>query len=382
LTASQSSVDDQGVLLRTQLTPSGQTIGFAELATPQSLNALNYSMVQALTRQLMAWQDDPQLALVVLTGAGEKAFCAGGDIRTLYYLLTEERQKLGQAAIVAKAKEYFAAEYRLDYLIHRYPRPVLCWGHGIVMGGGLGLMVGASQRVVTETSRLAMPEISIGLVPDVGASWFLNRLPKPWGLFLGLTGATVNASDALLLGLADRFISQHKQPAVFAALVEQRWSQNIEENQQKLFNLLKAFAQQEKSDDQPDSLVLKHQQQVQQLLDYSSLVEIVNAITAIQCDSWLATAATNLAKGCPVTAWLVYQQLTKARYLSLADCFRLELGLVMQCCCYHPDLVEGIRALLIDKDKQPKWRYASVQQVPAEYLAGHWSSSDSGFQQI
>src|SRR5690606_4707416 len=141
------------------------------------------------------------IALVVLRGAGDKAFCAGGDLHAMYQGMLENRS--GDAWQDPHAREFFEVEYRLDYQIHTYRKPILCWGSGIVMGGGVGLMMGASHRVVTDTTRWAMPEINIGLFPDVGGTWMLARLPGGIGRFIALTAAQLGASDCLALGLAD-----------------------------------------------------------------------------------------------------------------------------------------------------------------------------------
>src|SRR6218665_970439 len=187
------------VLLRTLPTANGHQFGHATLNAPASLNALTLPMVDALHTQLQAWAADPQVAGVVLDGSGDKAFCAGGDVVGLYHAM----RAAGPGRVPADAAAFFEREYRLDHPIHTHPQPPPWWGHGIVMGGGIGLMAGASHRVVTPRSRLAMPEITLGLYPDVGGSWFLPRLPGRTGLFLALTGAPLNAADALWAGLAD-----------------------------------------------------------------------------------------------------------------------------------------------------------------------------------
>ncbi|WP_334167975.1 enoyl-CoA hydratase/isomerase family protein, partial [Achromobacter mucicolens] len=189
------------VLFEERSAANGMRFGIATLNAPQTLNGLSLEMVDLLADRLDAWARDPGVALVVLQGAGDKAFCAGGDLHGLYRSMTENTGKPSWSNTYART--FFEREYRLDYRIHTYPKPVLCWGHGIVMGGGIGLMMGASHRVVSETSRLAMPEVSIGLFPDVGGSWLLNRMPGRSGVFLALTGAQLNTSDAFFAGLAD-----------------------------------------------------------------------------------------------------------------------------------------------------------------------------------
>lgn len=181
----------------------GARIGIATLNAPQTLNALSLPMIEVLDEQLTIWANDPDIVCVLLRGTGPKAFCAGGEVRSL-----AEACRHHPGEVPPLAAHFFAAEYRLDYRLHTYPKPLLCWGHGHVLGGGMGLLQGSSVRIVTPSSRLAMPEISIGLYPDVGASWFLARLPGKLGLFLGLTGAPINARDALDLGLADRLLGK------------------------------------------------------------------------------------------------------------------------------------------------------------------------------
>src|SRR5690606_15192614 len=189
-------------------------IGIATLNVPRALNALSLEMIDLLKMQLDDWQQDARIAAVWLDAEGDKAFCAGGDVVRLYQSMVDT--PTGERNHYAEA--FFGREYQLDYLLHTYGKPVICWGHGIVMGGGLGLMSGCSHRVVTEKSRIAMPEITIGLHPDVGGSWFLSRMPGRTGLFLGLTGANINAADALYIGLADRAIGSGLKAQVFDAL--------------------------------------------------------------------------------------------------------------------------------------------------------------------
>src|SRR5450830_902534 len=206
-------------------THNGRRIGVATLASEKTLNALSLDMVHLLTPQLRAWAADPAIAMVLLQAQGDKAFCAGGDLQQLYRTMREHHASPARDDIRGNryAAEFFEHEYRLDYEIHTYPKPILCWGHGIVMGGGIGLMAGCSHRVVTERSRLAMPEITIGLYPDVGGSWFLSRVPGKLGAFLALTGALMNAEDAKFTKLADYRIAQADKQKVIATLLQQAW---------------------------------------------------------------------------------------------------------------------------------------------------------------
>ena len=234
------------------------------------------------------------------------------------------------------------------------------------MGGGLGLMAGASHRVVTETTRIAMPEITIGLFPDVGGSWFLGRMPGRSGLFLGLTGAPMNAADALFAGLGDYFLQQDAREPVLDALAQASWRADPQANRQQLDRLLRSFAA--PASLLPVSEVRANFDAIASLTQAPTLQEVVAAIAAYAGDSaWLQKAAHSLAKGAPSSAALVWAMRERTRHLSLAQVFQLELIVAVQCCA-HPDFAEGVRALLIDKDGAPQWQPASLGELGERYL--------------
>ncbi|QEI05876.1 enoyl-CoA hydratase/isomerase family protein [Pigmentiphaga aceris] len=353
----------QVVLFEELATRHGKRIGVATLNAEKTLNSLSLDMAKLLDERLGAWAKDPEIALVVLQGAGEKAFCAGGDLQLLYRAILEQRAKGGEAAREPRgnafAEEFFELEYRLDYELHTYPKPYLCWGHGIVMGGGMGLMAGASHRVVTEVSRLAMPEVTIGLFPDVGASWLLNRTPGKSGLFLGLTGAQLKAADAVFVGFADHVVAQADKQKVYAALQDLDWTGEREHDDKLLTDVLRANAH----EPLPAGPLRENFDLINDLCGRGSLPEIVDAILGLQTeDPWLQRAQQTLAAGAPGSARIAYDLLRRARLLSLADVFRLEHGVALQCAA-RGDFGEGIRALIVDKDRQPKWTHASVHEA-------------------
>ena len=179
---------------------TGGRLGVATLNSEKTLNSLSLGMIDLLNPKLDAWEADPAIDAVILRGAGGRAFCAGGDIQALYASMTED-------STLALADRFFAQEYRLDYRLHRYPKPVVCLGTGIVMGGGLGLFIASSVRIVAPRSRIAMPELTIGLFPDAGASWLLKRLPWHLAAFLAMTGAQISGADALHIGLATHAVN-------------------------------------------------------------------------------------------------------------------------------------------------------------------------------
>lgn len=344
----------------------GYRIGIASLDAEKSLNALSLPMIEALDERLAAWAEDPTIACVLLRGNGAKAFCAGGDV---VQLVNQCREHPGE--IPPLARRFFADEYRLDHRIHTYPKPFICWAHGHVLGGGMGLMQGAGIRIVTPSSRLGMPEINIGLYPDVGGSWFLARLPGRLGLFLGLTAASINARDALDLNLADRFLRDDQQDALLEGLVQLNWR---EQPAAQLHSLLRALENEARSE-LPAAQWLSRRERIDELLDVADLPAAVHAISALQADddALLARAAKTLAHGCPLTAHLVWEQIRRARHLSLAEVFRMEYAMSLNC-CRHPEFPEGVRARLIDKDQTPKWHWPDVAAIPDVVLEAHFAS--------
>jgi enoyl-CoA hydratase/carnithine racemase len=358
----ESVMDQPSVLLETIDAGHGYRIAIATLNAPKSLNSLTADMVDRLLPQLRAWRDDSRIACVLLRGSGDRAFCAGGDVVQL---------RDSSLARDGRAEQFFEQEYRLDYLIHTYTKPIIVWGHGVVMGGGLGLLAGASHRVVTAQTRLAMPEVTIGLYPDVGGTWFLNRMPGRSGLFLALTGASINASDTLFLGLADRFLDHAQWDELVAALTSLDWG-DASGHGARINRVLRDL--EARAGERPAQVVREHYDTIQQLTDADSLQEIVATITAYNGgDEWLAKAAQTLAGGCPATIGIIHEQLLRGRHLSLKEAFQLEL--VLSCNCMRfPSFAEGVRALLVDKDRRPIFAPATLAEVTPELIAAHFTS--------
>ncbi len=365
--------DDAGmqqvVLFREVAAANGRRIGFAQLNAEKSLNALSLDMIRLLDPQLRRWADDPAIACVVLHGAGEKALCAGGDVRSLRKAIVEYQGAPPNPGALA----FFSEEYRLDHRIHTYPKPVLVWGGGIVMGGGLGLLAGASHRVVTETSRIAMPEIGIGLFPDVGGSWFLRRMPGAMGLFVALTGVPLNAHDALEAGLANHFLRAADRDSLFEELLTLDWQDSSAGNRLLLSRLLNGHSG-KAAELLPESNLRKQAAAIESLCVGNSLAGVVQRIaTYAGEDAWIRRGAATLAAGSPTTMALVWELRRRAATLSLAEVFRLELIVALQCCA-HPDFAEGVRALLIDKDNKPQWQPATLDAVTPAWIDAHFAA--------
>lgn len=326
-------------------------VGLVTLDRPRSLNALNLAMVRALRQRLSAWAHDAGIQAVVLCGAGPRAFCAGGDVVAVVHDV--------QAGGTLR-HEFFREEYALDLSLHRYPKPLVVLMHGIVMGGGMGLAQGAGLRLVTATTRLAMPETRIGLVPDVGASFFLNRLSPPLALYLALTGESVSAADALLLGLADAWSAVEEGDALPAALAGLRgagdpWA--------ALHRVL--VRQQAPRDIGPAQLpehwaaIFEHFDPRRPVLD---TVQALEARATGPHAQWCQHTAAQLRERSPRMLEATRLALLRGRGLDRAACFDMEFDLVQRA-IDSGDFIAGVRAHLIDKTGRPRWNPPTLEDL-------------------
>lgn len=355
-----------------QPTASGKKIAVACLDAEKSLNSLTLEMIDALWAQFRRWASDPTVAMVVLEGAGDRAFCAGADLTRLHATCIAHRASEARDNIAANAYalDFFSREYRLDYFIHHYPKPILCWGQGVVMGGGMGLMAGCSHRVVTDQLRLAMPEINIGLFPDVGGSWFLSRVPRQAGVFLAFTAAQLGAGDAIFAGLADFFIPHARKAEVMTALAAAPWRVEDDTNRRVLGEVLATKAEVVPT----DGPLRTNLESIALACAGDSACEIRDRILALAArGEWFERAAATLRAGSPTTAALSLALQRRLRTASLADVFRAELVAALTCAA-RPDLAEGIRALLIDKDRTPRWAPATLETVTSAWIDGFFES--------
>lgn len=318
---------------------SGRCLAVATLDAEETLNALSLSMAQALDSQLAKWSGREDVACVLLRGAGERAFCAGGDIQDLYRAMVKNH---AAGRVVDDTPErFFEAEYRLDYRIHTFPKPVVAFGCGFVMGGGLGLYSASRVRLVTPTTRIAMPEVTIGLFPDAGATWILRGLPAHLALFLGATGTRMDAADALYVGLGTHFAQTSCDAA--GALVAADGDPN------RAFGAVPTL--------KPGGL------QAAEPVIREAVPEVpadaAAASAALESLSgagdWFERGLGTLRRGCSTTIGIICEQLRRAPALDLADCFRMEMVVASRCARFA-DFAEGVRALIVDKDGMPRWR--------------------------
>ncbi|MCB1691916.1 MAG: enoyl-CoA hydratase/isomerase family protein [Pseudomonadales bacterium] len=358
------------VLFETRDTRSGHRVGVATLNSEKTLNSLSLPMIDLLTAKLHAWREDESVVAILIQGAGERAFSAGGDIQDLYKSM---REHPGGPNPYADA--FFEREYRLDFLLHTYPKPVIAWATGFVMGGGLGVMAACSHRIGTEQSRIAMPEITIGLFPDAGATWFLARMPAHLSHFIAWTGCQLTARDGQRVGLIDHVVRAGDKQALFDALINANWTLDAAMNGELIDEAAHRMAA--SAEALPPEALAGHENTILALVTESlrhkrpatRFGELVSGVEPE--DDWLSRAFATFRAGCPVTAHVVHEQITRAQGLSLGKTFELELAIAIQC-SRHPDFVEGIRARLIDRDNTPAWRHASLAEVPEDYVNEHF----------
>lgn len=316
-------------------------IGHLTLNRPAGLNALTLDMVRSLQRHLDQWAEDPQVHAVVLRGEGPKGFCAGGDIRSLH-----DSFKAGTRLHT----DFFVEEYALDLCIHHYRKPVMVLMDGFTLGGGMGLAQGADLRVVTERSRLGMPEVAIGYFPDVGGSYFLSRIPGELGTYLGVSGTQIQAADALYCGLADWYLESDKLAALDAGLDRLAFGDHPLKDLQGLLAKLGTQV----LDDAPLAKLRPVIDHFFALPDLRSVIEQLRAVSIGDSHQWALTTADQLESRSPLAMAVTLEMLRRGRHLSLEACFAMELHLDRQWFEYG-DIIEGVRALIIDKDKQPRW---------------------------
>lgn len=370
--------------------------GLITLNRPKALNALSLQMVRDLLSTLRAWRDDPEVRVVAIRGTNKVGrpgtpdslfggFCAGGDIRFFH-----------QAALAGDdaLEEFFTEEYTLNHLIQTYPKPYIAFMDGVVMGGGMGLCQGlalgapggkdegagraspsaraqgARVRIVTERTKMAMPETNIGLFPDVGGGYFLSRCPGHVGEYLALTGEVIGADEAINYGLADVKLEAARLPALWAELGAKAFGSTAEVDRWIATELVADSARTVCATGQIDA--------------YFSLLRVKHIVDALEAsqDPWALKTAATLRKRSPLMLHVVLEQIRRARGMTLADDLRMERDMVYQCFHLRPgtesETVEGIRALAVDKDYKPQWKPARIEDVKPgmadAFFASPWTA--------
>jgi enoyl-CoA hydratase/carnithine racemase len=335
----------------------GAGVGRITLNRPKALNALTLGMVRELTAVLLAWRDDPSVKAVAIRGEGRQgpfgAFCAGGDIRFFH-----------QAALAGdpRLEDFFTEEYALDHLVHGFGKPFMAFMDGVVMGGGMGIAQGSTLRIATERTKMAMPETNIGLFPDVGGGYFLGRCPGRIGEYLALTGHVIGGADALAAGLADAVVDSAQLPALWADLAA---------------GTVPTRAALQQAGTQPESALMRDLAAIDHFFALPTVQAIVSALEA-DASPWAADTAAALRKRSPLMLHVVLEQVRRGRGLGLAGDLRMERDMVRNCFHLRPggagETVEGIRALAVDKDHQPRWNPARIEDVTPEMVGAFFES--------
>ncbi|HTD73237.1 MAG TPA: enoyl-CoA hydratase/isomerase family protein [Steroidobacteraceae bacterium] len=324
-------------------------VAFITLNRPAALNALSLDMILQLRELLGRSAADPEIYAVLISGAGEKAFCAGGDIRALYQSFRSSG---------SLHREFFATEYPLDYLLYSYPKPYLVLMDGITLGGGMGIAQGSSVRIVGERTRMGMPEVGIGFFPDVGGSYFLSRMPGKLGVYLALTGLQIGAADALYSRLADVYLAPSAIASLSDSLAQLRWSETPAADLRRCIDELKGPVGSPAPLAALRASIDTHFSQA----TVSTIVSSLEQETRAEHVDWAHQTAKLMRSRSPTMLSVTLRQLQRGARSSLADCFRMELGMAAHS-FEQGDFLEGVRAVLIDKDNSPRWQPNRIEDV-------------------
>jgi enoyl-CoA hydratase len=313
-------------------------IGRLTVNRPKALNAIDHAMVRSLHGALDSWRNDLAIEAVIIEGAGGRAFCAGGDIRQV--------RDMALAGQHAEVEAFFADEYALNSAIAGYPKPYVALIDGVCMGGGMGLSIHGSARVVTDAAALAMPETGIGFFPDVGASYFLPRLPGNHGMFLALTGARVEGADAAGLGLATHYIARDR----IAVLAEEMAQDGLAALDRAALPLL--------ANSKPGH------DEVVACFGADTVAGILERLAGLEGAPAQAALRTLRLRSPTAVLW-AFELLRLGAGRALDQCLRAELALTRHA-VRHPDFSEGVRAMVVDKDRNPRWSPARIEDVPLD----------------
>ena len=327
-------------------------VGRVTLNRPKALNALTLAMTRQLDARLIDWAADDRIAAVVVEGAGDRAFCAGGDIRALYASMTTPGDRFSAT--------FYREEYTLNHRIHAYPKPYIALIDGVVMGGGVGVSVHGSHRVVTENVLFAMPETGIGLFPDVGATHFLPRMPGALGMYLGLTGARLRAADVMYAGIGTHYVPRERLSELVDALLAR-----------PVDDCLAGFAA-----DAGEPPLAEHRAAIDRCFA-GATIEAILAALEVEGTEWAEATRATLATKSPTSLKVTVRQLRAGAALDFAAAMRLEYRLSQRFCADH-DFAEGIRSVVIDKDNAPQWRPASLADVTEADVDAHFQAPPDG----
>ncbi len=335
-------------------TGRGGDVGEIILNRPQALNALSLEMIRDLFDQLVKWAAATHIKAVIIKSNNGRAFCVGGDIRLLY-----EHRDIG----ADKQVEFFWHEYRLNAAIHHFPKPFIAFLNGITMGGGAGVSVHGSHRIVTENFCFAMPETKIGFFPDIGASYFLNKCPKKIGLYLGLTGAIINATESLECAIATHMVQSARLAELETALIDTQFSSN---NPSEISEVIQSFSLKPESSNSH-----LHEDTIEECFSKANVDEILMSLKQ-STHAWCNAAAKDLEARSPTSLKVTFEQLKRAEKMKFDDILQMDFDMAREFLKQH-DFYEGVRAIIIDKDKKPQWQPQNLSDVKDTDIANYFA---------
>lgn len=368
-----SHINNSEVIISTE-SGSNATIGVITLNRANSLNALNYAMIEIITAALLKWKDDPSIAAVVIKGNGERSFCAGGDIKSLYAMGKSDPKTCMQ---------FFYHEYRLNSLIKYYPKPYISLIHGITMGGGIGVSLHGSHVVAAQNLILAMPESGIGFFTDVGGSYFLSRCPKFSGYYLALTGEKINCLDAKYIGLIDYITQNENSDENFNSIIEQltsiKFTDNYSENSTLIHSLLSKLCLKDPSitevKPQLSNKIIDNILNIEDIFNAKNVNEIFAKLNK-QNNDWSDTILKILKNKSPTSLLVIFKLLQKGANMDFNDCMQMEYNVAFGF-LNNRDFYEGVRAVVIDKDNKPNWDLVSVHDTSNFSYDSYFNESDA-----
>ncbi len=345
-------------------------LGIITLNRPKALNALNLPMIRAMMPQMTTWAGDDSIKAVIIRGAGGKAFCAGGDVKSVYYDGLAAKKGEGDGALT---RDFFREEYQLNQAIYKFPKPYIALIDGITMGGGVGLSVHGSHRIATEKTMLAMPETAIGLFPDVGATYALARCPGEMGAYLALTGDRLGAADALYGKLATHHVPSDKIDDLLEDLKTANWDDAPKGHERSFTDAII----ERHATDAGEAKIPALQEAIDQAFGADSVEEIIIELTTMTGGNgpiadWARETLITMGQRSPTSMKIAFEQLQRGTAMDLESCLVMEYRMTQGCMAGN-DFYEGIRAVLVDKDHTPAWMPDMLSEVTPDLVARHFA---------
>lgn len=338
----------------TEISGKKGNLGIITLQRPAALNALNIEMLHALNQKLLEYESNSAIKSVIIRAIPGRAFCAGGDIRAIYE---------GHKNNNLQGTDFFRDEYQVNKTIFHFKKPYIALLNGITLGGGVGISIYGSHRIATKNMSFAMPETAIGYFPDIGATYFLPRLPQYMGYYLGLTGERIGYQDCVALGLVDTIVSENKEDEIIHQLAESALHDN-----HSISRIIQSFAV-----EVPFSSLMAHANAIENCFSKNSIEEILKALKN-ENSSWCSSVIDLLNTRSPTSLKVTLRALQRGEKMNFDDCLKMEETLALHFMQSH-DFFEGIRAVMIDKDRAPQWKPSKIEDVSERYVTGYFFSS-------